>query len=243
MVEVAATAAPTPRLTRITLKGDSLSGFDPGLPAASVRLLLPRADATLEIPTWRGNEFLLADDSRPVIRTLTPLRFEPAVPSLDVEVVHHGSAPLSDWAAAAEPGQQVALSGPGRGYEIDPAATRFLLAGDESALPAITTVVPALPADADVRVLVEVRHDDARLDLPFHPGTSVEWLLPPDGADAGDALVEAVVASQVHPQTRVWAAGEAAAMQRIRTHLFRGLGLPRTHAVVRGYWKRGRGET
>jgi NADPH-dependent ferric siderophore reductase len=38
----------------------------------------------------------------------------------------------------------------------------------------------------------------------------------------------------------VWAAGEAAAMQRIRRHLFEHLGVPRSHAVVRGYWKRER---
>ena len=39
---------------------------------------------------------------------------------------------------------------------------------------------------------------------------------------------------------RVWAAGEAAAVQRIRRHLFEQRGLTRTQAVVRGYWKHGR---
>jgi NADPH-dependent ferric siderophore reductase len=38
----------------------------------------------------------------------------------------------------------------------------------------------------------------------------------------------------------VWAAGEAAAVQRIRSHLFVDRGLPRAHATVRGYWKHGR---
>jgi NADPH-dependent ferric siderophore reductase len=38
----------------------------------------------------------------------------------------------------------------------------------------------------------------------------------------------------------VWAAGEAAAMQRLRRHLFDERGVPRSAAVVRGYWKRGR---
>ena len=36
-------------------------------------------------------------------------------------------------------------------------------------------------------------------------------------------------------------AGEAAAVQRIRHHLFDERGLSRSHAVVRGYWKHGRG--
>jgi NADPH-dependent ferric siderophore reductase len=38
----------------------------------------------------------------------------------------------------------------------------------------------------------------------------------------------------------VWAAGEAAAMQRIRKYLFREIDFPRSDAHVRGYWKRGK---
>jgi NADPH-dependent ferric siderophore reductase len=38
----------------------------------------------------------------------------------------------------------------------------------------------------------------------------------------------------------VWVAGEAAAVQRIRRHLFAERGLTRAQAVVRGYWKQGR---
>jgi NADPH-dependent ferric siderophore reductase len=38
----------------------------------------------------------------------------------------------------------------------------------------------------------------------------------------------------------VWAAGEAAAMQRIRRHLFDEREVPRAQATVRGYWKHGR---
>lgn len=241
-VEVVAVTTPNPHVIGITLAGESLEGFDPGLPAASVRLLLPRTHGELEIPTWRGNEFLHADDTRPLLRTLTPLRFDPSGPSLDVEVVLHGSAPLSDWAAGAGVGNRVALSGPGRGYEIDDAGTRFLIAGDESALPAVTTVIPALPAAARVDVLVEVRHDDARRPLPDHPGLRARWLLLADGKEPGEALVAAVTSAEIDADTRVWAAGEAAAVQRIRRHLFGELELPRARAVVRGYWKRGRSE-
>ena len=38
-------------------------------------------------------------------------------------------------------------------------------------------------------------------------------------------------------------AGEAAAVQRIRRHLFEDRGLTRAQATVRGYWKRGRAAT
>ena len=84
-VEVVRVEPRSPHMVRITLAGPELEGFDPGLPAASVRLFLPGClhgslpgDSTgVVLPTWRGNEFLLEDGSRPIIRTLTPLRFEP----------------------------------------------------------------------------------------------------------------------------------------------------------------------
>jgi NADPH-dependent ferric siderophore reductase len=37
---------------------------------------------------------------------------------------------------------------------------------------------------------------------------------------------------------RIWAAGEAAAMQRVRKYLFREIDFPRPHTSIRGYWKR-----
>ena len=63
--------------------------------------------------------------------------------------------------------------------------------------------------------------------------------LQPD-APPGDALGAAVRDVDLVDGTRVWAAGEAAAMQRIRRHLFDDRGLPRSQTAVRGYWKYGR---
>lgn len=230
-----------PWLVRVTLRGDELAGLDPGLPGASVRLLLPSpGDEDPVLPAWNGNEFLFEDGNRPIIRTLTPLRFDPAGPDLDVEVVLHGEGPLSRWAADAAGGERVAVSGTGRGYDIDADAPAFLLAGDESALPAIATVLRALPATAQVRVIAEIRDDAARVELPTPAGATVEWHVLADGARAGDALVAAVLAAPLPPEVRVWAAGEAAAVQRIRRHLFDEVGMTRSRTVVRGYWKHGR---
>ncbi len=232
----------TPRLVRVTVAGPKLDGLVIDQPAASVRLLLP-SGGELVMPGWNGNEFLLADGRRPVIRTLTPLRFDPAGLRLDVEIVLHQAGAASAWARAAQPGNEAALSGPGRGYPIDADAPGFLLAGDESAIPAIGQLLEVLPGDKPVRVVVEVADPDARLDLPAHPGATVEWYDLPAGAPPGDALVAAVTAATgagLPAGTRIWAAGEAAAVQRIRRHLFEECGLPRSQAWVRGYWKHGR---
>jgi len=231
----------TPRMVRVTLTGYELEGLTVEHPAASVRLLLPSPGAQeLVIPSWHGNEFLLPDGRRPAMRTFTPRLVDSEPLELAVEIVIHDDGAASEWAEAAEAGEPAAISGPGRGYAIDRDAQAFLLAGDETAIPAISQLLEALPADRPVQVYIEVAHPDARLPLPAHPRATVEWCDLPPGATRGDALVAAVYGADLAPGTRVWAAGEAAAVQRIRRQLFVDRGLPRAHATVRGYWKHGR---
>lgn len=231
----------SPRLVRVTFAGPDLEGFAMDEPAASVRLLLPSPGADeLVMPTWHGNEFLLPDGRRPIIRTFTPLRFDPEALELDFEIVVHGAGVASQWAEVAEPGDGGAISGPGRGYTVDPEAPAFLLAGDETAIPAIGQLLEVLPGGTPVRVLIEVAHPDGRLPLPDHGHATVEWRDLPAASAPGAALVEAVTTAEIAAGTRVWAAGEAAAVQRIRRHLFQERELSRAQATVRGYWKRGR---
>ncbi len=231
----------TPRMVRVTVGGPELEGLVVEQPTASVRLLIPSVGAReLVVPVWNGNEFLLADGSRPAIRTLTPLRVDPENHRLDLEIVVHDGGTASAWALEAKAGDEAALSGPGRGYPVDPEAQGFLLGGDESAIPAISQLLEELPQDKPIHVLIEVAAPEARLELPKHPGATVEWLDLPDGAPPGDALVGAVTQADLPEGHRIWAAGEAAAMQRIRRHLLDERQLPRSATWIRGYWKTGR---
>lgn len=240
-VELARLEHRTPHLVRATFVGAALAGYEPPLPAGSVRLLVPSPGASqLVMPVWNGNEFLLPDGSRPTIRTYTPLRFDADALELDLDIVLHPAGAVAAWAERARPGDAAAISGPGRGYDVDQAAASWFLAGDETAVPAIGQLLEALPASASVEVLIEVARPDARADLPDHPGGDVTWVDLTDGAEHGSALVDAVRGATIAPDAKVWAAGEAAAVQRIRKHLFDERGLARSQATVRGYWKRGR---
>ena len=234
--EVASSEPVTRWLRRITLAGPALESVRTSEPAASVRLLLPASgDDELVLPTWNGNEFLAADGSRPLLRTLTPIPLEPE--GLAVEVVVHEEGVASRWAQTARVGDPVAVSGPGRGSALDPGAPAYLVAGDETALPAIRQVLAALPPRIFVQVLVELAEPDARIPLGPH---AVQWLEREAGNRPGTALTAAVRAADITEGTRVWAAGEAAAMQSIRRHLFEACSIPRAHTIVRGYWKFGR---
>lgn len=228
-------------MLRLTLGGGALAGLERGLPAASVRLLVPSPGSdALVVPAWTGNEFLLPGGRRPVIRTYTPLRLDDEQAELDLDVVLHDLGAVSTWAEAARAGDPAAVSGTGRGYTIEPDARSFLLAGDETAIPAIGQLLEHVPDHADVEVIIEVAHPDARVELPTHPGARVSWVDRPAGAPPGNSLIGAVKRAAIAPEGQVWVAGEAAAVHRIRRHLFADRGLPRRQAHVRGYWKHGR---
>ena len=227
-------------MARLTLGGAELDGLVIEQPAASVRLLLPPSEGELVMPAWDGNVFLLPDGRRAPIRTFTPRHLDVEALELVLDIVLHGPGVASGWAERAAPGDEVAVSGPARGYEVPTDAPAFLLGGDETAIPAISQLLEVLPGRTPVEVRIEVARPDARLDLPEHPRATVEWLDLPSGAPPGDALVDAVRAADLPAGARVWIAGEAAAVQRARRHLFEERGLSRAEATVRGYWKHGR---
>ena len=230
-------------MLRIVLGGDELAGFAIEGAASSVRLLLPPpGEAEIEMPTWTGNQFELANGDRAPIRTFTPRSFDADRNELTIDVVLHASGAANDWARRAQAGDVVAISGPGRAEPLDESARSFLLVGDETALPAIGQLLEWIESERSVDVYVEVRGGDARLDLPAHPGATVTWLdAVPDGTP-GAAMADAVEALDELADA-AWVAGEAAAVQRLRKHLFDVRGLPRSRVTARGYWKLGRSAT
>ena len=240
-VRVLRTERLSSRMGRVTLAGSELEGLRVEQPAASVRVLLPPADeGELIIPGWSGNEFLLPGGCRPTIRTLTPRHLDSERLELDVDVVIHDGGAASEWAQTVRPGDWAAVSGPARGYSIDPDGPSFFLAGDETAIPAISQLLELLPAGKPVHTEIEIAVSGARVTLPERPGATIKWLVLPAGAPPGEAVVDAVRDAELGPETRVWVAGEAAAVQRIRRQLHGERGLPRDHASIRGYWKYGR---
>lgn len=95
-------------------------------------------------------------DKRLDIRTYTIRRIHAQQGWFEVDfVLHEDAGPGSRWAAQATKGQQIGLSGPG-GRTASPAGW-MLLAGDETALPAIARIGEALPAATTGVVIIEVQ--------------------------------------------------------------------------------------
>lgn len=222
-------------MTRVIVSGKQLEGFAIELPAASVRLLLP-TQANLEIPTWAGNEFLLADGTRPIIRTLTPRHFDIDRLELALDIVHHDGGVLTPWANAARAGSapDVAVSGPGRGHAIDADASAFVLIGDETAIPAICQLLESLP-EVPVQTFIAIRDVDGRVEL--HRSVDEQWHVVESPRDLGNLAVHHLASTNLAAGTHIWAAGEAASMQAIRKYLFGDRDFARQSTTIRGYWK------
>ena len=223
-------------MIRVTLTGAELAGFELEQPAASVRLLVPSAgSAELVIPRWNGNEFLFEDGSRPIIRTFTPRNLTPQ--GLDLDIVVHTGGAVAGWVETAKLGAGVAVSGPGRGYEVGGSVAGYLLIGDETAIPAISQLLEHIPDAVPVAVYLVVLDDFGRVELPRHPHSEVTWYELSDVDEIGGAMVTALSQVELIETTPIWCAGEARAMHAVRTYLFEDLGLARSQATVRGYWK------
>ena len=158
-------------LVRVTLAGAELEGLDPDLPAASVRLLLPPAGATGRASP-RGtatSSSTTTANGRPSARS----RRCGSMPTRASSTSRSCSTARRRCRAGRVGRAGHARRGVGHRAAATPSiphATSFLLAGDESAVPAIATLLPHLPAEASVRVLVERRADADAVELPDHPG-------------------------------------------------------------------------
>ncbi len=165
-------------------------------------------------------------------RDYTPSSFNRQAGTVTVEFALHGHGAAADWARQARPGQQAVLAGP-RGSMVVPTDVAWhLLAGDATALPAITRRLAELPAGSRAIAIVQIDAADQR-PLPSAADLALHWV-----AD-DDALVAAMAALALPPgEGFAWCAGEAGCMARLRDLLL-AKGQPKEAMRVSAYWKRG----
>jgi NADPH-dependent ferric siderophore reductase len=239
-VEVISVSRIAPRLVSVQVTGDALDGFQITAPTSHIKVFLPLPgqDAPL-LPEYLPEGQVVPDDARPVVRTYTPRRFDEATRTLEIQFVLHGVGPASEWAERADVGDKLAVAGPGGRFTMDPAAERWWIAGDESAIPAIGTLLEALPPSATADVHVEVADTGDEIELASPAKTAVTWhhRRAPDAW--GAELAEAARAAGVADGGKAWVACEAAAMRGIRRYFLTERGLPAGALVTRGYWRLG----
>ncbi|SHM08916.1 siderophore-interacting protein [Streptomyces yunnanensis] len=235
----------TPHMMRVVLGGEGLAAFDAGTYTDHyVKLVFPLPHVSYPEPFDMGRiRAELPRDQWPRTRTYTVRAWDPAAHELTVDFVVHGDTGLAGpWALAARPGDEITFLGPGGAYAPDATADWHLLAGDESALPAIAAALAGMPADAVGHAFVEVADAEERQELTAPPGVTVSWLFR-GAAPVGRELVAAVRAL-AFPQGRVQAFvhGEAGCVKELRKLLRVERAVPREALSISGYWRTGHDE-
>ncbi|WP_314195420.1 siderophore-interacting protein [uncultured Arthrobacter sp.] len=204
----------------------------------------PGVDYPQPLDLWAIRE-TMPREQWPHTRTYTVRWVDTAAGELAIDFVVHGDEGLAGpWAAAAQPGDTLIFTGPGGGYNPDPAADWYLLAGDEAAMPAVAAVIESLPAHARGVAFIEVGSDADVQEIAAPAGLELVWLQRGD-VPAGESsqLVEAVrTAAWPDGRVNVFAHGERGYMKGLREVLFRERGLDRSQVSLSGYWAKGRVE-
>lgn len=237
----------TPTLRRVHLATDDFSAFaDSRFTDRYVKLVFPPPG--VEYPDQvdvRQLRDTVAPEELPTVRTYTALNLDHEAGTMDIDFVVHGDEGVAGpWAAAAAPGDTLLANGPGGAYAPDPAADWHLLVADESAIPAVTAALQALPADATVRVVVIVDSAEHEPELPLPAGGTVTFVHRDRGT--GEGLLEAAVrrVEWLDGTVHAFVHGEGVeVMKGVRPYLRNERGLVgREQLSASGYWRRGRSE-
>lgn len=225
-------------LRRVRLAGPDLAGFVALGPTDHVKVFFPDAAGQVRLPQVADGHWLDRDDPAHTFRDYTVRTFDGS--ALVLDMVPHEHGPAGRWAAQATPGQELGILGP-RGSSLRPLDRPwYLLAVDETGLPAVWNWLDRLPGATPVHVLAEVDGPDDHVPLA-HPGLDVTWLhragtAPGTTSLISDAVADALTRLAPAGEGLVFAAGELTAMRAVRD-------LARAHAhagaVVTSYWQRG----
>ncbi len=153
----------TPGMRRISLAGDDLADFTSLAPDDHIKIFIPGADG---------------DEER---RDYTPRRYDNAERRLTIDFALHEAGPVTRWAIGARLGDRLDIGGPRGSAVVSPTVKRWLLIGDETALPAIGRRIEESGAGTVITTIAAVAgpQDEqsfdtrAELDVPLGTPTSL----------------------------------------------------------------------
>lgn len=234
---------PTPAMARLTLTGDSLSEFISMAPDDHVKLLVPpQGIDEPNLPSIEDGRLSWGSQlPRPIARDYTPVRFDIEKRELDLDIVLHKSGVIAAWVKLAQPGTIAGLAGPRGSHLLHPEPQRLVLAGDETALPAIARWLGELQPGVMALALIEVQNAGERQPLPSRANVRVVWVERGQArAGTTDLLLQELMRCELpQPVDHVWLAGEAETVRAMREFLLEKKNLGPDVVSARGYWKLG----
>lgn len=229
---------------RVVLAGRDLAGFEAHGPTDHAKIFFPpEPGGALELPDLAATRWNDRQDERYVVRDFTVRTHVPSSDELFFDMAVHAHGPAGRWAAQATEGQEVGVYGP-KTSKVPPMDRRwYVLAADETGLPAVCNWLERLPTGPRVQAFVEVGGSQDELEIRTPAGVTVTWLHRGDQpAGTTELLADAVRDAQFgRPDDGLgwfWAGAEATSVRALRTEAM-SRGLTKQSLSMTGYWRRG----
>ncbi|PRY75475.1 NADPH-dependent ferric siderophore reductase [Yoonia maritima] len=215
---------------RVVIKCENLVPFSSG--GMHFSLLLP--------PENRPAVWPMLDDKK---RTVWPtgddtlhragytfVDFDPVSSSFSFDIFEHAGGRTTNWAQSALPGNVVGIMGPGGGDF--PVCDALLIAGDETALPAIRRILANAATHTTGRAIIEVGDAQDISPITTPSGVQVEWVVRQDKTTLWSKLSKI---DQLPAGTFVWIATERGIVRKAKD-FFLKKGATKTESYFSGYW-------
>lgn len=200
---VSALRSLSPGFLRVSLTCAEFETFGTERLDQRIKLVFPLPDGSfspLDAGDWYDQWRALPEHRRNPFRTYTVRDVSQEECRVDIDLVVHGDGgPAAGWLSTAAVGDELVVIGPdalsphtGVGIDWRPgAATELLLVGDETAAPAIASILEALPRTRHAHAFIEVPEEADALPLAVGPNVEVTWHARA-GGEHGCRLVPAV---------------------------------------------------
>ncbi|MGW8887986.1 siderophore-interacting protein [Streptomyces sp. NPDC055749] len=180
---------------------------------------------------------------KPHQRAYTLVDPDPAAGTFSLEFALHDGA-ASDWARTAQPGDTIDATLQGTGFTLpDPAPARLFVIGDTASLPAINSLLDAVPG-TPATIWFETTHPSDE-KLPFRLDPAHHTLHKVPRREAGAHLVAEVKAALPEllgadpSDAYVWIACDTATTRSLSAYARKDLAVPKDRVNALGYWRAG----
>lgn len=155
----------------------------------------------------------------------------------------YDAGPITEWAMNARPGDGLSVGGP-RGSAVISNVERWLLIGDETALPAIGRRIEEATAGARITSIAAVADAAEQQAFETKADLTCHWVYRPlHQATDASALLAILSSVVIEPNTFVWVAAEASVTRAIGAHLTEERGYPLSWIKASGYWVKGKADS
>ncbi|MEV6079693.1 siderophore-interacting protein [Streptomyces sp. NPDC052069] len=193
------------------------------------------AHPTMRVRVW------FEQGGKPHQRGYTLVDPDPEAGTFSLEFALH-DGPASNWARGAKAGDTVDATLQGTGFTLpEPRPGRLFVIGDAASLPAVNSLLDAVPETPATVWFETVHASDERLPFRVDPDHHTLHLVP--RRDAGAHLVAEVKAALPKllgadsSDAYVWIACDTSTTRTLAAYVRKELRLPRDRVQALGYWR------